>query len=64
MRKRGRPNLGRTLTLKQRSVYAYVPTKKMLREWKADAKRHGLSLSEYIVRSVERVRKLLAEGGR
>ena len=64
MRKRGRPNLGRTETLKERSVYAYLPTKKMLQEWKADAKRHGLSLSEYIVRSVERVRKLLAEGGR
>jgi len=61
MTKLGRPNLGRTLTLKKRAVYAYLPTEKMLKEWKADAKRHGLSLSEYIVRSVERVRKLLRE---
>jgi len=53
MTKLGRPNLGRTKTLKKRAVYAYLPTEKMRGDWKRDAKRLGISLSDYIVKSVE-----------
>lgn len=50
---KGRPNRGRTKTLKQRAVYVYVPTEKMLAKWKADAERYGMSLSSFLVEVVD-----------
>ena len=49
----GRPNRGRTETLKQRSVYLYAPTEKMLAKWKTEAGRYGMSLSSYLVEVID-----------
>jgi hypothetical protein len=50
---RGRPNRGRTETLKQRAVYLYVPTEKMLAKWKTEAGRFGMSLSGFLVEVID-----------
>ena len=49
----GRPDQGRTGTIKQRSVYVYVPTEEMLEEWKKAAKNYDVSLSRFIVEVVD-----------
>jgi hypothetical protein len=50
---KGRPNRGRTETLKQRAVYLYVPTEKMLAKWKTEADRFGMSLSSFLVEVID-----------
>ena len=49
----GRPNRGRTETLKQRAVYLYVPTEKMLAKWKTEADHYGMSLSGFLVEVID-----------
>jgi len=49
----GRPNLGRTATLKSRSAYVYMPTKVLLAECKRRAKCRKISLSQYIVMCIK-----------
>lgn len=51
----GRPDLGKSKTIKKRTVYLYVPTKEMLDEWKREAERHGLSLSRFLVEVIDDV---------
>jgi len=50
---KGRPNRGRTETLKQRAVYLYVPTEKMLTKWRTEADRFGMSLSGFLVEVID-----------
>lgn len=49
----GRPNLGKTETIKQRAITVYLPTEEMLGQWKAEAGRHDLSLSSFITEVVD-----------
>ncbi|MFY9606202.1 MAG: hypothetical protein WAS24_05680 [Thermoplasmata archaeon] len=49
----GRPNLGRTKTLKDREVNLYLPTVEMVNQWKTEAEKHGLSLSKFVVEVVD-----------
>jgi chromosome segregation ATPase len=50
---RGRPNRGRTETLKQRAVYIYAPTEQMLANWKAEAQHYGMPLSKFLVEVID-----------
>lgn len=59
---RGRPDQGKTGTIKQRSVYIYVPTEKMVEEWKQAAKRYRMSLSSFLVEVVDDVLNKNPEG--
>jgi hypothetical protein len=49
----GRPNLGRTKTIKERAIYLYVPTEEMVKQWKDEAAKHNLSLSKFVVEVVD-----------
>ena len=49
----GRPDLGKSKTIKDRAVYLYAPTTEMLAQWKKEAKRHGLSLSRFLVEVID-----------
>jgi hypothetical protein len=49
----GRPNLGKTETIRQRAVNAYLPTAEMLGKWKSEAERYGVPLSRFIVETVD-----------
>jgi len=51
----GRPNLGRTKTLKDREINLYLPTVEMVKQWKAEAEKHGVSLSKFVVEVVDDV---------
>ena len=49
----GRPNLGKTETIRQRAVNVYLPTEEMLVKWKSEAERFGVPLSRFIVETVD-----------
>lgn len=49
----GRPNLGKTETIRQRAVNVYLPTAEMLGKWKSEAERYGVPLSCFIVETVD-----------
>lgn len=49
----GRPNLGLTKTIRRRAICVYLPTERMAAEWKAEAKKHGLSVSRLILELVD-----------
>jgi hypothetical protein len=49
----GRPNLGKMKTLSERSVQVYLPTQEMVKEWKVEAEKYGLSLSKFVVEVVD-----------
>ena len=49
----GRPNLGKSETIKQRAVTVYVPTSNMFEEWKAEAAMHGVSVSRLVYELVD-----------
>ncbi len=38
----GRPNLGKTETIKQRALAVYLPTEGMVKKWRKEAKRYGV----------------------
>ncbi len=59
---RGRPDQGKTGTIKQRSVYIYVPTEMMLEEWKQAAKRYRMPLSSFLVEVVDDILHKNPEG--
>jgi len=48
-----RRNLGKTATIKQRTIYVYLPSIEMVKDWKERAKRAGMSLSKFIIERVE-----------
>lgn len=53
VKRRGRPNLGRSKTTKERAVFLYAPTEKMHANWKSEADKHGMSLSGYLVEIID-----------
>ena len=59
---RGRPDLGKTKTIKQRAVYIYLPTEEMLEEWKQAARRFDMSLSRFLVEVVDDVLRKNPQG--
>ncbi|RLI76797.1 hypothetical protein DRP04_12305 [Archaeoglobales archaeon] len=48
-----KPNLGKTGTIKKRTVYIYLPTEEMVEDWKKRAEKSGCSLSKFIIERVE-----------
>jgi predicted RNase H-like nuclease (RuvC/YqgF family) len=48
-----KPNLGKTDTIKKRTVYIYLPTEEMVESWKRKAREAGVSLSKFIIERVE-----------
>jgi len=52
----GRPNQGKTETIRERTVDVYLPCKEMVAAWKEAAKAMEMPLSRYIVEVVERHR--------
>jgi stalled ribosome alternative rescue factor ArfA len=44
---------GKTKTIKQRTVYVYLPSEKAVTAWQKEAERHGVSLSQFVFESVE-----------
>lgn len=49
----GRPDQGKTKTIKARSVYVYAPTEDMLASWKKAAKSYGMPLSGFLVELID-----------
>jgi len=45
--------MGKTETIKNRTVYVYLPSLEMVEDWKRRAERAGVSLSKFIVERVE-----------
>jgi hypothetical protein len=59
-----RKNLSKTETIKDRTVYIYMPTFKMLEDWKNRSKASNTSLSKFVIDRVEdSIRKDEGEGG-
>jgi len=48
-----RPGRGKTETIKQRSIYVYLPSLEMVVDWKRRAERAGVSLSRFVYERVE-----------
>ena len=48
-----KPNRGKTETIKKRSIYVYLPSEKMTRDWKGRAKKAGVSTSKFVIDRVE-----------
>ncbi len=53
----GRPNQGKTETIRQRKVDVYLPTTELLQQWKEAAESSGMPLSKYILEVVEQHRQ-------
>lgn len=53
----GRPNQGKTETIKQRKVEVYLPTTGLLQQWRETAEASGMPLSKYILEVVEQHRQ-------
>lgn len=60
-RLKGRPNQGKTDTIRERCVNVYLPTKEMLHQWKKDAEKVGMPVSRFVCEIVERHRRDDAE---
>jgi hypothetical protein len=57
----GRPNQGKTETIRQRKVDVYLPTTELLQQWKEAAESSGMPLSKYILEVVEQHRQGVQE---
>jgi hypothetical protein len=53
----GRPNQGKTGTIKQRKFDVYLPSTELLQQWRETAEASGMSLSKYIMEVVEQHRQ-------
>ncbi|OPY34209.1 MAG: hypothetical protein A4E32_00481 [Methanomassiliicoccales archaeon PtaU1.Bin124] len=53
----GRPNQGKTETIRQRKVDVYLPTTELLQQWKEAADSSGMPLSKYVLEVVEQHRQ-------
>jgi len=58
---RGRPNQGKTQTIKERKIDVYLPTHELVEDWKKAAESAGLPLSKYVFEVVERHRRNVPE---
>jgi hypothetical protein len=45
--------MGKTDTIKQRSIYVYLPSHDMVQRWKTHAKNSGTSISKFVAEHVE-----------
>ena len=45
--------ISKTETIKQRSIYVYLPSKEMMQVWKGSAKKQGMSVSKFVIEHVE-----------
>lgn len=45
--------MGKTETIKQRSIYVYLPTHEMVQRWKDLANKAGTSVSKFVIEHVE-----------
>lgn len=45
--------MGKTETIKERLVYVYLPSKKLVERWKEAADRQGTSVSKFVIEHVE-----------
>ena len=54
----GRPR--KTDSIKDRSIYVYLPSKALVEEWKSQAKEHKQSISKFVQ---ERVEESLSRNG-
>jgi len=55
---------GKTETIKERTVYVYLPSLEMVENWKRRAERAGVSLSKFVVeRVLDSIRREDGEGG-
>ena len=45
--------MGKTETIKDRTIYVYLPSLEMVEDWKRRAERAGVSISKFIVERVE-----------
>jgi hypothetical protein len=52
----GRPNQGKTETIRQRKIDVYLPTLELMQQWKHAAEVSGMPLSKYILEVVEQHR--------
>ena len=43
---------GKTETIKERTVYIYLPSLEMVEDWKHRAERAGVSLSKFVVERI------------
>jgi hypothetical protein len=48
-----KPDKGKTLTIKKRAIYVYLPTQKMAKDWKTRAEKAGSSISKFVIDRVE-----------
>ena len=48
-----KPNKGKTKTIKKRAIYVYLPTQKMVEDWKNKADKTGSSISKFVIDRVE-----------
>ena len=53
MSKAGRPNLGKTATIRKRCVSVYLPTLEAVGKWKKKAAEADLSLSHWVIKMVD-----------
>jgi len=59
-----KPNRGKTETIKKRAIYVYLPSEKMVEDWKSGADKAGVSISKFVLDRVEdSVRKEDGEEG-
>ena len=43
----------KTETIKERAIYVYLPSHEMVKDWKKRAKKHGASISKFVIEHVE-----------
>ncbi|MHA2408124.1 MAG: hypothetical protein ACXACA_07115 [Candidatus Ranarchaeia archaeon] len=48
-----KPNKGKTKTIKKRAIYVYLPSQKMVEDWKSKAEKSGTSISKFVIDRVE-----------
>ncbi len=48
-----KPNRGKTKTIKDRTIYIYLPTLSMVKDWKTRAEKAGASISKFVMERVE-----------
>jgi len=54
--------MGKTESIKQRSIYVYLPSEEMVADWKARAKKSGESISRFVIEHV--ANSLMQEQGK
>lgn len=48
-----RKSTGKTETIKERAIYVYLPSHKMVDAWKERAEKAGVSISKFVIENVE-----------